>query len=97
MGGRHLSLPPPTYRNLLDWDCTIVLIPCFLPVRDGILQRLRCPGSSLEARMSKGANWEECKLSPGFHIPVSSFRPATSCPSSLFSAFPALWMHTDSS
>lgn len=25
------SLPaPPTYRNLLDWDCTIVLIPCFL-------------------------------------------------------------------
>lgn len=23
MGGRHLSLPSPTYRNPLGWDCTL--------------------------------------------------------------------------
>lgn len=29
MGGRHLSLPLPTYRNLPEWT-TAVFIPCFL-------------------------------------------------------------------
>lgn len=35
---------PPTYRNLLDWDCTVCSSLASYWVRGGVLQRLRCPG-----------------------------------------------------
>lgn len=89
MGGRHLSLPPPTYRNLLDRDCTIVLIPRFLlgegwgpaaiEVPWEVPWRLGC----LKEPSGKRASF----LQASSHIPVSNFRPETCCPSSLFPAF----------
>lgn len=73
--GRLPSFPaPPTYRNLLDWSALLCSSLASYWGR-------RAPAT---VAVPWEAHWG---LGCLCHIPVSSFRPETSCPSSLLSAF----------
>lgn len=72
-----------------DWDYTVMLIPCFLlgegwgPATIEVLWEVPWRLGCLKEPQGKSASF----LQLFHHIPISSFRPETCCPSSLFSAF----------